>query len=87
MAFDESGLLYVAVFGQGDITVLGLDGEVVERIPTQGLLPTNVAFARPGERKICVTEYQFGQMEVFPVSRDGLRLWDGAPQEARRLAQ
>ena len=25
MAFDENGLLYVAVFGQGDVTVLGLE--------------------------------------------------------------
>jgi gluconolactonase len=77
MAFDESGLLYVAVFGQGDITVLGNNGEVVERIPTEGLLPTNVAFGRPGEHRMYCTEYQFGQVEIFDVQRDGLRLWDG----------
>ena len=78
MAFDESGLLYVAVYGQGDITVLGAGGEVVERIATQGMLPTNVAFALPGQRRIHITEYQLGQMESIPVKRDGLRLWDGA---------
>ncbi len=61
-----SGLLYVAVFGQGDVTVLGLNGEVVERISTEGLLPTNVAFALPGEHRIHVTEFQHGQVEVFP---------------------
>jgi gluconolactonase len=77
MAFDDSGLLYVAVFGQGDVTVLGLNGEVVDRIPTAGLLPTNVAFALPGQHRIHVTEFQQGQLEVFPVNRDGLRLWDG----------
>jgi gluconolactonase len=77
MAFDDTGLLYVAVFGQGDVTVLGLNGEVVDRIPTQGLLPTNVAFGLPGEHKIHVTEFQHGQVEVFPVNRDGLGLWDG----------
>jgi gluconolactonase len=77
MAFDDSGLLYVAVFGQGDVTILGINGEVVDRIPTQGLLPTNVAFGLPGEHKIHVTEFQHGQVEVFPVSRDGLPLWDG----------
>jgi gluconolactonase len=77
MAFDENGLLYVAVFGQGDVTVLGLGGEVVRRIPTLGMLPTNVAFALPGERRIHVTEYQYGQMEVFSVNCDGLGLWDG----------
>jgi gluconolactonase len=87
MAFDKSGLLYVAVFGQGDVTVLGLNGEVVERISTHGLLPTNVAFALPGQHRIYVTEFQYGQVEVFPVSADGLRLWDGAKGTHARLAQ
>jgi gluconolactonase len=81
MAFDDSGLLYVAVFGQGDVTVLGLNGEVVERLPTRGLLPTNVAFGLPGEHKIHVTEFQHGQLEVFPVNRNGLPLWDGTKQK------
>jgi gluconolactonase len=77
MAFDENGLLYVAVFAQRDVTVLGKDGQVVQRIPTQGNLPTNVAFALPGEHRIHVTEFELGQMEVFPVNCDGLPLWDG----------
>jgi gluconolactonase len=78
MAFDERGFLYVTVFAQGDVTVLGLDGKVVKRIETQGMLPTNLAFALPGSRSIYVTEYQRAQMEIFPVECDGLRLWDGA---------
>jgi gluconolactonase len=81
MAFDEHGLLYVAVFAQGDVTVLGLDGHVVRRLPTQGNLPTNVAFALPGEHRIHVTEYELGQMETFAVDCDGLPLWDGRRQE------
>jgi gluconolactonase len=87
MAFDDSGLLYVAVFGQGDVTVLGLNGEVVDRIPTKGLLPTNVAFALPGQHRIHVTEFQQGQLEVFPVDSDGLPLWDGKKQKHERSAQ
>jgi len=83
MAFDENGLLYVAVFGQGDVTVLGLNGEVVRRIPTSGILPTNVAFALPSEHRIHITEYEKGQMETFPVDCDGLRLWDGLTQDGR----
>jgi gluconolactonase len=77
MAFDERGLLYVAVFGQGDVTALGLDGKVVKRIATHGMLPTNLAFALPGNRSICVTEYQHARIEVFSVESDGLGLWDG----------
>lgn len=86
MAFDENGLLFVAVFGQGDITVLSLRGEVVRRIPTSGLLPTNVAFALPQEHRIHVTEYEHGQMETFPVACDGLRLWDGRTRDRRNGA-
>lgn len=81
MAFDEQGLLFVAVFGQGDVTVLGLQGEVVGRIQTSGMLPTNVAFALPGTRAIYVTEYQHGQVEIHTVNCDGLRLWDGGRRQ------
>jgi gluconolactonase len=77
MAFSEDGRLYVAVFGQGDVTVLGKNGDVVERIPTAGNLPTNLAFALPGRKRIHLTEYEFGQMEVFDVPTDGLTLWNG----------
>jgi gluconolactonase len=87
MAFDENGLLYVAVFGQGDVTVLGTKGEVVDRIVTQGQLPTNVAFALPGQHRLHVTDFQYGQMEVFPVSADGLRLWDGVARKREGLSQ
>jgi gluconolactonase len=83
MAFDENGLLYIAVFGQGDITVLGLSGEVVKRIPTSGILPTNVAFALPQAHRIHVTEYEHGQMETFSVDCNGLSLWDGRIKDGR----
>jgi gluconolactonase len=78
MAFDGNGRLYVAVFGQGDVTILGTDGAVEKRIATQGRLPTNLAFALPKNRSIYVTEYERAQVEVIPVDCDGLRLWDGS---------
>lgn len=78
MAFATDGSLYVAVFGQRDVTVLGTTGEVIERIQTAGKLPTNIAFALPGRKQVHVTEYEFGQMEVFNVASDGLPLWCGA---------
>ena len=77
MAFSADGRLYVAVFGQRDVTVLGENGDVAERIPTVGKLPTNIAFALPGRKRIHVTEYEFGQMEAFDVATDGLPLWTG----------
>ena len=78
MAFDENGLLYCAVFGQGDITVLDRGGQVTNRMKTAGMLPTNVAFALPGEHRIYVTEYEHAQVEIFPVKCDGLPLWNGS---------
>lgn len=77
MAFSEDGRLFVAVFAQQDVTVLGSNGSVVQRIPTAGKLPTNVAFALPGRKRIHVTEFELGQVEAFDVSVDGLPLWSG----------
>jgi gluconolactonase len=79
MAFSADGELYVAVFGQKDVTVLGKLGNVARRIPTSGKLPTNVAFASPGRKSLHITEYEFGQMETIAVPADGLPLWDGIP--------
>jgi gluconolactonase len=84
MAFSADGRLYVSVFGQRDVTVLGKNGEVVERIQTVGKLPTNVAFALPGRKRIYVTEYEFGQIEAFDVATDGLPLWAGPKDERCR---
>jgi len=75
MAFGADEKLYVAVFGQQDVTVLGRDGKVVKRIRTAGKLPTNVAFRVPGQKKIYVTEYEHGQLEVHEVETDGLPLY------------
>jgi gluconolactonase len=65
----------VTVYGQGDVTVLDKQGAVTERIATIGKLPTNVAFGLPGQKKIYVTEYERGVVEVFKVASDGLPLW------------
>jgi gluconolactonase len=75
--FAANGHLYVAVVGQGDVTVLGRDGVVVERIKTGGLLPTNLAFGPPGSQSIYVTEVEFGTIEVLAVGTDGLPLHVG----------
>jgi gluconolactonase len=77
MAFSSDGRLYVTVFGQHDILVLDQQGEVVERIETEGNLPTNVAFALPGNKRIAVTEYELGQLEIYDTPTDGLPLWAG----------
>lgn len=75
MAFGVDGSLYVAVYGQGDVTVLGQEGQVLRRLKAKGIMPTNVAFGLPGQRRIYVTEYELGQIEMFDVETDGLPLW------------
>jgi gluconolactonase len=77
MKFGANGDLYVTVIRQGDVTVLGPDGAVVERIKTKGRSPTNLAFGPPGSQSIYVTETEFGTLEVFGVGTDGLPLHQG----------
>jgi gluconolactonase len=73
--FGANGHLYVAVFGQGDVTVLGPDGKVTRRIKTEGDKPTNCVFGPAGTKKLYVTEDERGTMEVFDVGTDGLPLY------------
>lgn len=77
MAFGVNGHLYVAVFGQGDVTELDASGGVMQRIKTESPMPTNVAFGPSGSRRIYVTEMARGEMEAFDVDTDGLRLLTG----------
>ncbi len=74
MKFGLDGRLYVAVYGQGDVTVLGPDGAVAERLKVGGLRPTNVVFGPPGSRTIYVTEVEQGVLEMLDVPTDGLPL-------------
>ena len=78
MAFDENGLLYVTVFGQGDVTILDREGSTVRRIRTVGSSPTNVAFGPRCSKQIYVVDDEFSQMEVYDVGVDGLPLPGGA---------
>ncbi len=77
MKFAVDGDLYVTVFGQGDVTVLGRDGAVARRLKTSGRAPTNLAFGPPGSHRVFVTEDEFGSLEMFDVGIDGLPLHRG----------
>ncbi|MCJ7737115.1 MAG: SMP-30/gluconolactonase/LRE family protein [Anaerolineae bacterium] len=78
MKFGADGSIYVAVFGQGGVTVLSTDGMVVRRIKTAGSSPTNLAFGPAGSHSIYVTEVELGQLEVLDAGVDGLPLYVGA---------
>lgn len=74
MKFGKDGRLYVAVFGQGDVTVLNEDGSVSERYPVGGIWPTNLVFGPDGENKIYVTEAETGTVRIQEVGTDGYPL-------------
>ena len=75
MAFSKDGRLYVAIFGRGRVNVMDSDGLSCRAISTRGQKPTNVAFGLPGDKRIYVTENEFGALEVFDVGVDGLPLY------------
>jgi gluconolactonase len=74
MKFGEDGKLYVAVFGQKNVTVLDPGGEVVRRLPVGGALPTNLVFGADGEKRIYVTEAETGSVYLLDVGTDGYPL-------------
>jgi gluconolactonase len=76
MAFSSDGRLWCTVFGQGDVTVLDPDGQVVDRIKMQGRSPTNVAFGLSDEHRIYVVEDETGSMAAYDVDVGGLALFD-----------
>jgi gluconolactonase len=73
MKFGTDGRLYCTVYRQGDVTVLGPDGSVWERIATLGRLPTNIAFAPAGGFAV-ITEVAASAVERMPVSCAGAPL-------------
>ena len=70
MAHDAEGNLYVAVFNQAEVIVLDRNGEWLERIPTYGSQPTNVAL-RSSESAIYVTERETGTLQRLPALAPG----------------
>lgn len=78
MAHDIEGNLYVAVWGQGEVVVLDPDGNWLERLPTSGSRPTNVAF-HPERAEFVVTEVETGTLQQLPALAPGLPLpgWIG----------
>ena len=60
MALGPDGLLYVAVYGSGQVKVVSDGGKLVGAIDVPGKNPTNVAFDPSGRLSLVVTEAQRG---------------------------
>lgn len=76
MAFSSDGRLWVAVFGQGDVTVLDRDGAVEQRIDVGDRSPCNVAFGLDGDTRMYVVGDEHGTLASFEVGVGGLALFD-----------
>ncbi|NQW19238.1 MAG: SMP-30/gluconolactonase/LRE family protein [Chloroflexi bacterium] len=74
LAVGVNGFLYCTVVGQGDVSVVDTDGNIVRRITVGGEQPTNVAFGSKGSGDIYVTVKDAGTFERYHVGVDGLPL-------------
>ncbi len=72
MAFDVEGNLYVAHYGIGAVIVLDPSGREIDRLPTGGARPTNVAFWGTA---LYVTEVERGQVLRFELGVRGQPLF------------
>ncbi len=73
LAFDRSGILYCAIYGQGEVSLIDRGGKISGHIRTNGLLPGNLAFTQDGKHAV-ITEQEHGAIERIPVPRPGLAL-------------
>ena len=73
MCWGDDGRLYCTVYGQRNVTILGKDGSVEQRLPLDGENPTNCAFALSGAT-LLVTEVERGRVEQIATSCGGLPL-------------
>lgn len=77
MAFGADGLLYVAVYGSGQIIALDADGGITRAYKVPGTNPTNVAFDPTGELGLVVTEAEQGIIVSLPNLSADCPLFDG----------
>lgn len=72
MTFDEDGILYVAIYGEGRIDAYNPNGTLHRQYSVEGKNPTNCAFDPSGKRGLAVTEAQKGNIEFIPILKKGI---------------
>ena len=75
LALGGDGLLYVAVFGSGQVQVFGKDGRQVGAHVLPGRNPTNCAFDPAGRLGLVVTEAEQGVLWSLPELGPGYPLF------------
>lgn len=77
MALGVDGLLYVAIFGGGQVWAVDAGGNVVRAYDLPGQNPTNVAFDPAGTLGLVVTEAERGLLLSLPDLGPGMPLYTG----------
>ncbi|WP_199913374.1 SMP-30/gluconolactonase/LRE family protein [Flagellimonas amoyensis] len=72
IAFDEEGLLYVAVFGSSKVHVYHQNGNLHKEIQLPGANPTNCAFDPNGKLGLVITEAEKGQLLSYATNSRGI---------------
>ncbi|KAB5488934.1 SMP-30/gluconolactonase/LRE family protein [Flagellimonas hadalis] len=72
IAFDEEGLLYVAVFGSSKVHVYHQNGNLDKEIQLPGANPTNCAFDPFGKWGLVITEAEKGQLLSYATNSRGV---------------
>lgn len=68
MAFGPDGVLYVALYGRGEIYAVTDDGNTRVCLRTPGARPTNLAFDPEGTLGLVVTEAERGELLAYPLA-------------------
>jgi gluconolactonase len=75
LAIDAEGGLWIATHEQDNAVVrLDSSGKLIERIPTEGMFPTNVCFAGAGETTLVITSPIGGRVYALDVGVQGAAL-------------
>ncbi len=72
VAFDQSGNLYVALYGNQKITILDPKGKTIDSVQLLHPNPTNCALDPKGLQGLIITEAHKGQLLQFKTNKRGL---------------
>ena len=72
IAFDNEGILYVALYGGQKIVAVELGGKTIKEIHLQHPNPTNCAIDPKGLQGLIITEAKSGQLLRYETNKKGL---------------
>jgi len=72
MAFDEDGMLYIAVYSKGVIVLVSSTGEEISQIKLKGNNPTNCCLSSTNNLGLIITEAELGQLIQITTHKKGI---------------